>query len=148
MNFLIMIIVEVRLKVIIMAEIKLQFSVVCECSDGKNIGNIYNGFRPVEIDQFFIVNKWIWDDQLKAEFEVDDHFYQETRIISGESEVLAFSKSDLFRVKNSHTHNNYFKEIKFKEGADYRVEVKLFRAEGELVENGSLNYPIFVKKAK
>ena len=145
MNFLTMIIVEVKLKVIIMAEIKLQFSVVCEWSDGKNIGNIYNGFRPGKIDQFYIVNKWIWDEG--NEVEVED-FYQETRIVKvgEEREVLAVSKSDLFRVKNSHTHNNYFKDIDFKAGSNYRVELRLFSAEREIMEGGSLDYPLFVKR--
>lgn len=147
MNFLTMIIVEVRLKVIIMAEIKLQFSVVCEWSDGKNIGNIYNGFRPGKIDQFYIVNKWIWDEGNEGDFEVED-FYQETRIVKAgeEREVLAISKSDLFRVKNSHTHNNYFKDIDFKVGSDYRVEISLFTVNGEVLEGGSLDYPLFVKR--
>ena len=147
MNFLIMIIVEVRLKVIIMAEIKLQFSVVCEWSDGKNIGNIYNGFRPGKIDQFYIVNKWIWDEGNEGEVEAED-FYQETRIVreGDDKEVLISSKSNLFRVKNSHTHNNYFKDIDFKAESDYRVEVCLFRKDDKLIKKGSLDYPLFVKR--
>ena len=133
-----------------MADIKLQFSVVCEWSDGKNIGNIYNGFTPGVVEQFYIVNKWIWDEKDKGDFNENDteqNFHQECKIIqSGKKEkIISLSKSSNFRVKNSHTHNNHFPELEFKKDLDYRVDVTLFTADGEVVKSGSINYPLIVK---
>jgi len=133
-----------------LADIKLQFSVVCEWSDGKNIGNIYNGFTPGVIDQFYIVNKWIWDENSDGklkESDADKCFYQEAKIIelAKKKNILSLSKSNNFKVKNSHTHNNRFSEIEFKDNKDYRVEVSLFTSEGELIKSASINYPLFVK---
>jgi hypothetical protein len=64
-------------------------------------------------------------------------FYQETRIIeSGKEERdLAFSRSDSFRVKNSHTHTNCLHNITFHKEPTYRVWVELFNREG-----GGCNY--------
>jgi hypothetical protein len=218
-----------------MAKIKLQFSLVCEWSDGRNIGNIINGFTPGMIDQFFIVNKWVWDEQVSGELSDQrspDGYSQETQIVEitrkvGKSEVsrgsgagkikaegdelndeyrkseasqgedrmaredkhlnknwtkeakevgndnkdhlknvignksnskgswrsgiderkiIAYSQSDNFRVKNSHTHNNCFQKIAFSLDKSYRVIVKLFDSSGEVVESASMEYPLFVKK--
>ncbi len=133
-----------------MADIKLQFSVVCEWSDGKNIGNIYNGFTPGIIDQFYIVNKWIWDEKDEGDFNENDteqRFYQECKIIeSGKKEkIISLSKSSNFRVKNSHTHNNRFPELELKKGLDYRIEVDLFTSEGKFIKSASIAFPLFVK---
>lgn len=140
------------MEVIILANIKLQFSVVCEWSDGKNIGNIYNGFTPGVVENFYIVNKWIWLEKERGilnEADAAKCFYQETKIIEQDQKknILSLSKSNNFQVKNSHTHNNRYSKIEFKENKDYRVEVSLFSSEGNLINSASIKYPIFVKRS-
>lgn len=135
-----------------MAEIKLQFSVVCEWSDGKNIGNIYPGFIPGEVEQFHIVNKWVWDEEGEGEADsgLTEDCYQQTGIVEineeGNEQVIALSRSDKFRVKNSHTHNNRFTEIKFRSNFNYRIRVELFCGKkGSIVETASMEYPLLVR---
>ena len=133
---------------IIMVEIKLQFSVICEWSDGKNIGNIYNGFTPGKIDQFYIVNKWIWAESVQQNDVslAGDKYYQETKIIEEGEKAIAFSKSNDFRVKNSHTHLNKFDNLIFQANKDYMVEVTIYSSQGELIQSASLSYPLFIRQ--
>lgn len=135
--------------VTIMVEIKLQFSIVCEWSDGKNIRNVINGFTPGQVEQFYIVNKWIWDEGEENLDMVDlNDCYQETGIVEkgNEEKVIALSHSDSFRVKNSHTHVNCFHDLTFQPELAYRVRVKLFDRKGESVEMAGIDYPLLVKE--
>ena len=139
--------------VIVMIRIGLQFSVVCEWSDGNNMRDIINGFTPGKIKQFHVVNKWFWEEVEKRvlNFKIETGgYYQETYIIESSSQskdkVIAFSRSDRFRVKNSHTHNNCFQDINFCQGNNYRVSVVLFDSNDETVESGSIEYPLFVRE--
>lgn len=123
-----------------MAEVKLQYSVICEDIQGLGFINIIHGFRIGKIKNFYIVNKWIWDDVN----EIEDGFYQRTGIIYN-NEILAISFSDLFKVRAAHTHQNLFRDINFQEEGNYRIRVELFDQNDRLINKGSIEYPVFVR---
>ena len=120
--------------------VKLQYSVICQEVQEAGLEKILHGFKIGYSKEFYVVNKWIWDDLEQAE----DGFFQVTEILRN-NKVLAASQSDIFNVKLSHTHQNYFKNILFAEEGNYRIRVGLYDQQSEIVKAGSLEYPIFVR---
>ncbi len=120
--------------------VKLQYSVICQEVQESGLEKILHGFKIGSSKEFYVVNKWIWDDLEQAE----DGFFQVTEILRN-NKVLAASQSDIFNVKLSHTHQNYFKNILFAEEGNYRIRVGLYDQQSEFVKAGSLEYPIFVR---
>ncbi len=120
--------------------VKLQYSVICQKIQETGLEKILHGFKTGHCKGFYIVNKWIWDDMEQAK----DGFFQVTEILR-DNKVLAVSQSDIFNVKLSHTHQNYFKNILFAAEGNYRIRVGLYDQQSEFVKAGSLEYPIFVR---
>ncbi len=123
-----------------MARVKLQYSIICQRDEGAGFKDIIHGFRAGAAQNFYIANKWVWDDGDKCE----DGFFQLTEIIK-KDEVIAFSRSDTFMIKLAHTHHNRFKGISFDKQGDYRIRVRLFDRESRQIEDGSLEYPVFIR---
>jgi len=120
--------------------VKLQYSVICQEIQESGLEKILHGFKIGHSKEFYVVNKWIWDDLEQA----DDGFFQVTEILRN-NKVLAASQSDIFNVKLSHTHQNYFKNIFFAEEGNYRIRVGLYDQQSGFVKTGSLEYPIYVR---
>lgn len=120
--------------------VKLQYSVICQDVQDSKLAKILHGFEKGLVNEFYVVNKWIWDDLDQAE----DGFYQVTEILK-EDQVIAASQSDVFQIKLSHTHQNYFKNIVFPEEGNYRIRVCLYNQQAEFIQVGSMEYPIFVR---
>lgn len=120
--------------------VKLQYSVICQEVQKSGLENILHGFKIGPSKEFYVVNKWIWDDLEQA----NDGFFQVTEILR-DNKVLAASQSDIFNVKLSHTHQNYFKNILFAEEGNYRIRVGLYDQQSQFVKAGSLEYPVFVR---
>lgn len=123
-----------------MAKVKLQYSIICEQIKGSGFLNVIHGFKRGQIKRFYVANKWVWDDTEDAE----DGFFQVTEIVRN-NVVIAFSRSKIFEIKLGHSHHNLFKNIYFKEEADYRIRINLYDKEGNFVKEGSLEYPVYVR---
>lgn len=76
----------------------------------------------------------------------EEGYFQVTDIIA-DNAALARSRSGIFNLRLSHTHHNHFQNITFKQGVNYRIRVTLFDREGHPVEQGSLEYPLFISPA-
>ena len=47
--------------------VKLQYSVICQEVQETGLEKILHGFRIGSSKEFYVVNKWIWDDLEQAE---------------------------------------------------------------------------------
>ena len=54
--------------------VKLQYSVICQEVQESGLEKILHGFKIGSSKEFYVVNKWIWDDLEQAE----DGFFQVT----------------------------------------------------------------------
>lgn len=126
-----------------MAEVKLQYSLICRLDENFNIYSIIHGFNPGYVNEFYISNKWIWDENQS----INDGFFQITDIICNGT-VMASSISKLFDVRESHTHHNRFQGIYFSLRENYRIRTKLFNKKGQPVKSGSIDYPVIIKSTQ
>ncbi len=127
-----------------MAEIKLQYSLLCEIDEKSSFINIIHGFAPGQTSDFYVVNKWVWDEKGGEKPIPEDGYYQVTSILE-EDNILVSSKSGPFRIKMAHTHHNHFQDIEFKSCYAYRVRVELFDSRHRNYTGGSLIYPLYTK---
>lgn len=136
-----------------MSEAKLQYSLICKRDNKYSFNDVIQGFFPGRFYDFYIINKWVWDEIISSRNETDEDkekvdeygYYQLTEILNGD-EILAKSLSEPFKIQFSHSHHNRFKGLFFDEKGIYRVRVKLFDSENKIIKGASLEYPIFVNK--
>ncbi|AZO93461.1 hypothetical protein [Halocella sp. SP3-1] len=122
-----------------MDRLKLQYSLICQKDERSGFKNIIHGFTAGMAPNFYVVNKWVWD----TNDELTDGFFQVTELIR-DGEIVSSSQSDLFMIKLAHTHHNLFAGISFTKEGNYRIRVNLFDQQGSLIEEGSLEYPLFI----
>ena len=127
-----------------MSVIKLQYSLLCKLDEKNSFINIIHGFEPGKNKNFYVINKWLWDETGEDHKSIpEEGYHQITSIIRGDT-VLANTKSERFRLKLAHTHHNYFQNIEFRQGLDYRIKVELFY-EGKKYQGASIDYPLFIR---
>ncbi len=129
-----------------MAVVKLQYSLLCEHDEKDSFLDIIHGFKPGIRISFYVINKWIWDEEEEQELKIPEAGYYQITSIIEDNRLLVSSSSEKFRLKLAHTHHNKFKDIEFKKGSDYRLRVNLFKGNGQELEGAGIEYPLYVRK--